>query len=125
MVLLFRHIKYVTKNCPSINNTDQFFLDLSNKHKIYGDDDDEHLPIPVYSGIKSSMGQELILNKSLSLGRFSTERNLILNDTIRGCCRNAKLICEGGDIESLWNYSNQVMNIFFNNQLVFFQMVNV
>ena len=54
------------------------------------------------------------------MGIFSTERKLILNDTLRGCFRNAKLIEEEDDPESLQNYSNQVMNIFVNNQLVFF-----
>ena len=54
------------------------------------------------------------------MGIFSTERELLLNGTLRGCFRNAKFIGEEDDPESLQNYSNQVMNIFFNNQLVFF-----
>ena len=66
------------------------------------------------------MGSGFILNTLLSLGIFSTERELILNDTLRGCFRNSKLISEEDDPKSLQNYSNQVMDIFFNNQLVFF-----
>ena len=54
------------------------------------------------------------------MGRFSTKRKILLNDTLRGCSCNYKLIGEGYDIKSLQNYSNQVMNIFVNNQLVFF-----
>ena len=69
------------------------------------------------------MGPEYILNILLSLGRFSTERELLLNDTLRGCFCNAKFIREEDDPESLKNYSNQVMNIFVNNQLVFFPNV--
>ena len=69
------------------------------------------------------MGPEFILNILLSLGRFSTERELLLNDTLRGCFCNAKFIREEDDPESLKNYSNQVMNIFVNNQLVFFPNV--
>ena len=65
------------------------------------------------------MGPEFILNTLSSLGRFSTERKLLLNDTIRG----ANLIGEEDDTESLQNYSNQAMNIFANNQLVFFPNV--
>ena len=67
------------------------------------------------------MGIEFILNALLSLGIFSTERKLLLNDTLRGCFINTKFIGEEDDPESLHNYSDQVMN----NQLVFFQMVNI
>ena len=66
------------------------------------------------------MGPEFILNTLLSLGIFSTESEFLLNDTLRGCFCNANLIGEEDDPESLQNYSNQVVNIFFNNQLVFF-----
>ena len=66
------------------------------------------------------MGLENILNTLLSLGIFSTERKLLLNDTIRGCFRNSRLISEEDDPKYLQNYSNQVMNIFVNNQLIFF-----
>ena len=71
------------------------------------------------------MGTEFILNNLLSLGIFYTERKLILNDTIRGCFRNSKLIGEEDDPEYLQSYSNQVINIFVNNQLVLFQIVNI
>ena len=54
------------------------------------------------------------------LGHISTERNLLLNDTLRGCLCNPKLTGEEYDPESLQNYSGQVMNISVNNQLVFF-----
>ena len=66
------------------------------------------------------MGPEFILNTLLPLGIFSTEREFLLNDNLRGCFRNTKLIGEEDDPESLQNYSNQVVNIFVNNQLVFF-----
>ena len=101
MVSLFRHLHHVTQNCANINNTDHIFLDISNRHIFYNDDDDEHLPIPVYSGIKPSMGTEFILNKLLSLRRFSTERKLLLNGTLRGCFCNSKLIGEEDDPEYL------------------------
>ena len=62
----------------------------------------------------------MILNTSLSLRRFSTDHKLLLNDTLRGCFSNAKLIGAEDVPESLQNYSNQVMNIFVNDQLAFF-----
>ena len=66
------------------------------------------------------MGPEFILNTLLSLCRFSTERELLLNETLRGCFRNSKLIGEEDFPGSLQNYSNQVMNIFVKNHHVFF-----
>ena len=55
IVSLFRNLHHVKKNCANINNTDQILLEFANKHLLYDDDDDEHLPIPLYSGIKPSM----------------------------------------------------------------------
>ena len=57
----------------------------------------DHSPIPVYIGIKPSMGTEFILSKLLSLVIFSIDCELLLNDTQRGCFRNAKLIWEEYD----------------------------
>ena len=54
------------------------------------------------------------------MGRFSTESELLLNDTLRGYFRNSKLIGEEDDPEYMQKYSNQVMNIFVDTQLVFF-----
>ena len=55
MVSLFRHLHHVTQNFANLNNNDQFLPDFTNTHLFYDDDNDEHLPIPVYSGIKPSM----------------------------------------------------------------------
>ena len=77
MVSLFRHLHNITKNCANLNNTDQNFPDFSNKHLFYDDEDDNNLTIPVYSGIKPSMGPEFILNTLLSLLIFSTDRKLL------------------------------------------------
>ena len=96
------------------------FLDFSSKHLFYNDDNDEHLIILVYSGTKTFMGLEFILNILLSLVRFFTERELLLNDTLGYCFCDAKFIGEEDYHESLQSYSNQVMNIFVNNKLVFF-----
>ena len=111
---LRKHQKYILKT-----------LDIANTHLFYNYDDYEHLPIPVYSDIKPSMGPKFILDTFLSLSIFSTDRELLLNNTQRGCFCNVKLIGEEDDPNSLHNYFNQVINIFVNNQLVFFQMVNV
>ena len=84
MVSLFRHLHHVTQNCANLNNTDQISPDFANKHLFYNDEDYDHLPDLVYSGFKPFMGPEFNLNTLLSLGRFSTERKILLNDTLIG-----------------------------------------
>ena len=55
MVSLLFHLQHITQNFSNLNNTDQIFPDFAKNHLFY-DDNDEHLPIPVYSVIKTSMG---------------------------------------------------------------------
>ena len=101
MVSLFQNLHYATLNCANLNNTDQIFPDFANKHVFYDDDNNYHLNFPLYSCIKHSMETEFILIPLLSLGRFSTERKLLLNGTLRGCFCNSKLIGEEDDPEYL------------------------
>ena len=58
-VSLFCHLHHVTQKYANLNNTDQIFPDFEKKHLFYDNDDDEHLPIPVYSGIKPSILGEI------------------------------------------------------------------
>ena len=125
MFSIFCHLHHITQNCANLNNTDQNFLDFTNKHIFYNDDDYEHLPIPVYSVIKPSIGPYFILNASLSLGRFSTTRKMLLNDTLRGWFLDEELICEEDDPEYLQNYSNEVISIVDNKHIVYLQIFNV
>ena len=84
MVKLFRHLHNVTQNCANLNNINQIYLDFTNKHLFYDNDDNAHLNTPVYSGIKTSIGPGFILNTLLFLGRLYIERGILLNDTLRG-----------------------------------------
>ena len=120
MVSLFHHLHNVTQNCANLNNTDQVFLDFTNKHLFYDDEDDDHLPLPIYLCVKPSIGPKFIFNTLLSLGRLSTKRKIILNDTPRGWFCNTKLIGEENDPKSLKNYWNQVtifsiIGLYFSN----------
>ena len=56
MISFFRHLHHVTQNYADLNNTDQNLLGFSNKHIFYDNDNNDHLPNPVYSGIKPFMG---------------------------------------------------------------------
>ena len=120
MVSLFHHLYHVTRNCANLNNTDRNFPDFENNHLYYDNDDDHHLTIPVYSVIKPSMGPSFILGALLSLGIFSTESELLLNDTLRGSFHNENFVGEEDDPKSLQRYLNQVMNFFVSNQIVLF-----
>ena len=120
MVSLFCRLHHVTQNFINLNNTDRKFLDFANKHIFYDNNDEEHLPISVYSGIKPSRRPEFIFNTLLFLGIFYTEREILLNDTIRGCFRNVKFIGEEDDPIYMQSYLKQVMNYFVKNKLVFF-----
>ena len=75
----------------------------------------KHLPIPVFSYINPTMGTQFILHLLLSMGYFSTEIDLTLHEI-----RYAKLIGTKNDIESLQDYSNNLLRRFIEEQLVFF-----
>ena len=79
-----------------------------------------HLPIPVFSYIKPTMGTQFILHLLLSMGHFSTEYDLTLHENLRESFRHAHLIGPENDQESLQRYSNQLLRRFIEEQLVYF-----
>ena len=79
-----------------------------------------HLPVPVFSFIRPTMGHRFILHILLSLGHYATEFDLILHRNLRESFRYAKLIGPNNDPESLERYSNNVMNLWINEQLAYF-----
>ena len=62
------------------SDNDQEQWSCMEKHILY-EDDLRHLPIPVFSYIKPTMGR-FILHIMLSLGEFDTELDLILYPTL-------------------------------------------
>ena len=84
-----------------------FECDEDNQHwqfirqNMLYDDDKKHIPIPVYSYIKPTMGPRFIHHIMLSLGEFDTEVDLILHRTLRESLRYCKLIGPLDDDESL------------------------
>ena len=89
------------------------------QHMLY-DDDNRHIPIPVYSYIKPTMGPRFIHHIMLSLGEFDTEVDLILHRTLRESLRYCKLIGPLDDDESLKKYSGIFLNKYIEDQLVYF-----
>ena len=96
------------------------FLIHAKKNLIYDDDHEDHLPIPVFSYIRPTMGTQFILHLLLSLGSFSTELDLVHHFSIRESLRHAKLIGPHDDPESLQKYSNKLLKTFITEQLIFF-----
>ena len=76
-----------------------------------------------HSGIfrhQTFRGGRIYFKYIIIFGNIFYRAQIILNDTLRGCFSNSKLIDEEDYPKSLQNYSNQVMNVFVNNQPVFF-----
>lgn len=81
---------------------------------------EEHLPIPVFSYIKPTMGVSFILHILLSMGRFETEIDLTLHPNIKESFRYAKLIGEADDRESLKKDADALTRQFILSQVRFF-----
>lgn len=87
---------------------------------ILHDDDLRHLPIPVFSYVRPTMGPRFILHLMLSMGEFDTELDLILHRTLRDSLRYAKLIGLNDDEDSLQEYANSLLKKFILEQLQYF-----
>ena len=79
-----------------------------------------HLPVPVFTCIKPTMGIRFILHILISLGYFETEADLILHMSLRKSLRYAKLIGVSEDEESLKKYSNDLLKLYFLQQVITF-----
>lgn len=81
---------------------------------------ERHLPVPVFSYVKPTMGPRFLLHILLSMGRFETETDLLLRRNLRESFRYAKLIGDSDDIDDLTKYSNCLLRKFIEEQLVYF-----
>ena len=87
---------------------------------IYENSNEDHLPIPVYSYLKPTLGVQFLHHVMLSLGQFATEIDLTMHPTIRESLRYAKLIGPSNDQEELEKYSNQLLHLWIKEQLQYF-----
>ena len=99
---------------------DDAMMKQINDFWIDEDTNNIHLPIPVFSYIKPTMGTQFLLHLLLSMGHFSTEIDLTLHENLRESFRYAKLIGPDDDEESLQTYSNNLLKRFIEEQLVYF-----
>lgn len=84
-----------------LTGEDEEFCTFAYKHLIFEEDCDKHLPIPVYSYIKPTMAPEFNLHILLFMGRFHTEREILLQPSLQDSFKNAKLIGNESDNENI------------------------
>ena len=122
LIQLFQRLAFVLRNEQDLlqfNDEDrEFFTHV--KANLIHDTDNTHLPIPVYSFVKPSNSIQFINHILLSLGRFSTEIDLMTHPSLKDCFRSAKLIGNNNDNESLQQYSNDLLVLYIKEQVRFF-----
>ena len=96
------------------------FVEFAESHLLYNDASEEHLPIPVYSYSRPDMGAQFLLHILLSMGRFSTEIDLMQQSSLRKSFMYAKLIGLNDDEESLEKYADDVFVKFVEEQLIYY-----
>ena len=96
------------------------FLEFAESHLLYNDASEEHLPIPVYSYSRPDMGAQFLLHILLSMGRFSTEIDLMQQSSLRKSFMYAKLIGLNEDEESLEKYADDMFVKFVEEQLIYY-----
>ena len=83
MIELMKKIDYVMNICINeLSTEDQQLLEFVNEHFIYDDKDIDHLPVPVFSYIKPTMGVQFLHHILLSMGQFSTEIDIVMQPTL-------------------------------------------
>ena len=125
LIFLLEKLQYLFDSFSEgdpLEDVDINMLRFAQQHLMYDYDDgfDKHLPIPVYSYIKPTMGPQFLLHILLSMGRFETERKLLLNPSMKECLRYAKLIGTEDDELSLSSYSNNLLAKFIKCQMRYY-----
>ncbi|MGB0404839.1 MAG: hypothetical protein ACPGDB_01450, partial [Fusobacterium sp.] len=109
-----QNVKFEQMN--SYERTTLAFISTNLLHR----DSERHLPIPVFSFIKPTMGHRFILHILLSMGHYETELDLLLHRNLKNALRYAKLIGPSDNKSDLEYYSNQLQKKFIEEQLVYF-----
>jgi hypothetical protein len=119
MINLFNeiHSHYEDRNTTA---TDEAFGIHLENDLIYCDPNLDHLPIPVYSYINSTMGTQFILHLLLSMGPFSKKIDLTLHPNLCESFRSSHLIGPLNNVQSLQQNSNKLLKKFIVDQLQYF-----
>ena len=117
MIELFRSIHQELAN---ENVEDEEFRDHICSNLLDDDFGFDHLPCPVYSYVKPTMGFSSLHHVLLSMGKFETEIDLKMHHSIRDSFWYAQLIGPYNDEESLQGYSNALLEKWIISQLQYF-----
>ena len=91
MVQLIENIGHVfSEPSSSLSIDDNELLEFTKQNLIY-EDNNSHLPIPVYSYMRPTMVHQFILNILLSLGKFSTKFDLLQYKPLHYSFENARI----------------------------------
>ena len=118
---LFQHVCLLhEEDDDSLDSNDDAFLLFANKHLIDEDEQHTHLPVPVFSYLKPTMGVHFILHILLSMGKFDTEIDMLLQPSLRMSFRYASLIEDSDDLDDLQSYSDTLLQKFIKEQIKFY-----
>ena len=99
-------------------DTDEYYNHI--KMNLLDDSNDDLLPVYVFSQIRPTGGINFILHILLSMGRFKTEIEMTVHQSLKECLRQAKLIGPLDDEASLKQYSNDLLQRYIKEQLKYF-----
>ena len=102
------------------NDEDAAFLEFAKANWIFDCKGSKHLPIPVTSQIKPTMGPRFILHIMLTLGEFDTELDLTSHRSLRDSLEYAGLIGPSREIEDLQLYSNRLLRRYIEEEVVYY-----
>jgi predicted GIY-YIG superfamily endonuclease len=121
MIEVMKQIEYVLENDDEdiLDDDGISFLSHVKENMIY-DDEKEHLPVVVFSYVLPSNGIQFLNHILLSMGRFSTEIDLMTHSSIKECFCHAKLIGNSDEIEDLRQYSNDLLVKYIKDQIRYF-----
>jgi predicted GIY-YIG superfamily endonuclease len=121
MIQLIRDINTVISETRDIlNEDDSQFLSFILKHLIYDDSKEDHLPIPVFSYIRPNNAVQFLNHILISMGRFSTEIDLMTHGSIKKSFQHAKLIGNEDTEDKLVEYSNDLLKKYITEQVRYF-----
>jgi len=112
MIALFTRIHSVVQSVKAVGEGEEETYSRVHLYAnlLHNDQPKEHLPIPVFSYIKPTIGVSFLLYIMLSMGRFATEIDLTLHQSIRECFRYAKMIGPENDEDSLTSYTKTMIS---------------
>ena len=120
MLKFFEKLLKVMNPTENLTNGEKDFRKFVKKEIIHDSTKDEHLPIPVYSYLKPTLGVQFIHHILISMGKFHTEIDLTTRGSIRDSLRYAKLIGNSNREDDLKRYSNKLLYLWIEEQLQYF-----